>query len=119
MLLTCKLFKENKCFYTEAVKTDNNHIYIIAQFNLKMHILQQHYRSSDFKFKSYKKQFSRIQTDWEFHRQYMHIKIIIDICSVYRIKFMNLFKKLCKNLSIVFSYCVIICTENCSISEIF
>ena len=40
MPLICKLFKKNECFYTEAVKTGNNHIYIIAQFNLKMHISQ-------------------------------------------------------------------------------
>ena len=61
MPLICKLFKENECFYTKAVKTDNDHACVIAQFNLKMHVLQQHYRSFNLKFKNYRRQFSRIQ----------------------------------------------------------
>ena len=119
MPLVCKLFKEDECFYTEMVKMSNDYICVIAQSNLKMHISQQHYRSSDFKFKSHRRQSSRIQTDQEFHRQFMHIKIIIDICNVHRMKFTDLFRKLCKNLSVVFSCCVIMCTENCLIFEIF
>ena len=61
MPLIYKLFKENECFYTEVIKMSNDYIYIITQFNLKMHISQQHYKNSDFKFKNYRKQFSRIQ----------------------------------------------------------
>ena len=119
MSLICKLSEENECFYIKAVKIGNNYTCIIAQFNLRMHILQQHYRNFNLKFKSHKKQFSRIQADQEFCRQFMHTWIIIDICNVHRMKFTNLFRKLCKNLSVVFSCCVIICTKNCSISEIF
>ena len=119
MPLIYKLFKKNKCFYTEIIKINNDYIYTIAQFNLKMYILQQYYKNFNFEFKSYKKQFNRIQTDQEFHRQFMYIKIIINICNVHRITFIDLFRKLCKNLNIMFSHCVIICTENCLISKIF
>ena len=119
MPLVCKLLREDECFYTEVVKIDNDHICAIVQFDLRMHILQQHYRSFNFEFKSCRKQSSRIQAGQKFHRQFMHIWIIIDICSVYRIKSTGLFRKLCKNLSIVFSCCVIMCTENHLISEIF
>ena len=119
MPLICKLLRENEYFYTKVVKTDNDHTYAIAQSDLKMHISQQHYKSSDFKFKNCRRQFSRIQINQKFHRQFMHIWIIIDICNVYRIKPTNLFRKSCKNLNVVFSHCVIMCTENCLISEIF
>ena len=60
MLLIYKLFKKNECFYIETVKTDNDYIYIIIQFNLKMYILQQYYKNSNYKFKNHRKQFSRI-----------------------------------------------------------
>ena len=119
MPLVYKLLEENECFYTEAVKMGNDHMCAIAQSDLKMHILQQHYRSFNLKFKNYRRQFSRIQTDQEFHRQFMYTRIIIDICNVHRMKFTDLFRKLCKDLSIVFSCCVIMCIENCLISKIF
>ena len=119
MPLACKLSEKNECFYTEAVKTDNDHMCAIAQFNLKMHISQQHYRSSDFEFKNCRRQSSRIQTGQEFHRQFIHIRIIIDICNIHRMKLTDLFKKLCKNLNIVFSCCVIMCIKDCLISKIF
>ena len=119
MPLVCKLPREDGCFYTEAVKTDNDHMCAIAQSDLRMHISQQHYRSSNLKFKSRRRQSSRIQAGQEFHRQFMHTWIIIDICSVHRIKSTGLSRKLCKNLSVVFSCCVIMCTEDHSISEIF
>ena len=119
MPLVCKLPEENECFYTEAVKTDNDHMCAIAQFNLRMHVLQQHYRSFNLEFKSYRRQSSKIQAGQEFHRQFMHTRIIIGICSVYRMKLTDLFRKLHKDLNIVFSCCVIMCTENYLISEIF
>ena len=119
MSLVCKLLEENECFYTEVMKMGNDHMCVIAQFNLRMYILQQHYRSFNFKFKNCRRQFNRIQTGQEFCRQFIHIWIIIDICNIHKMEFMDLFRKLCKNLKVVFSCCVIMCTENCLISEIF
>ena len=119
MPLTCKLSEEDGCFYTEVVKTGNDYTYTIAQFNLKMHISQQHYRSFNFEFKSCRRQSSRIQAGQEFHRQFMHTRIIINIYNVHRIEFTDLFRKLCKNLNVVFNCCIIMCTEDHLISEIF
>ena len=117
--LACKLLKKDECFYTEAVKMSNDHMCVIAQFNLRMHVSQQHYKSFNFKFKNCRRQFNRIQADQKFYRQFMHTRIIIDICNVHRIKLIDLFRKLCKNLNVVFNCCVIMCTKNHSISEIF
>ena len=119
MPLICKLLRENECFYTEVVKTGNDHVCAIAQSNLRMHVLQQHYRNFNLEFKNCRRQFSRIQAGQEFCRQFMHTWIIIDICSVHRMESISLFRKLCKDLNIVFNHCVIMCTENCLISEIF
>ena len=45
------------------MKINNDYMCVITQFNLRMYILQQHYKNFNFKFKSYRKQFNRIQID--------------------------------------------------------